>query len=151
MKFSLPVCAIFVDVVDRTAHLLKSFVWWRKWQRAIKNRQRMAVLLEMPCHEVHGQPFPAFFLWELGWCCSLSPAVVILQSALQSWGCLWAASAAPAAEGGREAPGEVGVHIWYPSTTPPGAVSDPGSVDGHRFFFSFSCIPGLHTSSWMSL
>lgn len=78
----LPVCAIFVDVMDWTAHLLKSLVRCRKRQRVIKNRQRVAVLLEMPCHEVLGQPFPAFFLWELGWRCSFWAQQWCLQPAL---------------------------------------------------------------------
>lgn len=62
----LPVCAIFVAVVDQTVHLLRSFVRWGKWQRTIKNVKRVAVLCETPCCEVHGVPLPASFSWELG-------------------------------------------------------------------------------------
>jgi len=59
----LPVRAISVAVVDRTAGLLKSCV-----QRGtIKKVKRAAVLCEAPCCEVRGVPLPAPFSWELGW------------------------------------------------------------------------------------
>lgn len=50
----LPVRAIFAAVVDPTAHLLKSFEWWRECWRTIKNVKRAAVLCKTPFCEAWG-------------------------------------------------------------------------------------------------
>lgn len=95
----LPLWAIFVAVVDRTACLLKSFVWQGKWWRTIKNTKRVSVLCKMPCCLLPS-------LGSLGNLAALGPAVVspggseACSQLLQFWACLRVASVGPATKGG---------------------------------------------------